>query len=109
MEIMSDAAFAKHRQHLFSVAYRMLGSAADAEDLVQDCYLRWREVDASRVQSPKAFLTTMMTRLSINHLNSARVRREEYVGPWLPEPLATANTTDPVELAESLTVAFLVL
>ena len=101
--------FAEHRPLLFSIAYRMLGSASDAEDLVQDCYLRWQAVDSSEARSPKQYLTTAITRLAINHLQSARVRREQYVGPWLPEPVPTRSLPDPVELAESLHVAFLVV
>lgn len=104
-----DASFDEHRPFLYSLAYRMLGSAADAEDLVQDCYLRWRGVQPGTVESPRAYLATAITRLCINHLQSARVRREEYVGPWLPEPVITGSLQDPAELAESLTLAFLVL
>jgi RNA polymerase sigma-70 factor (ECF subfamily) len=90
----------------------MLGSAMEAEDIVQEAYLRYQEVDQAAVQSPKSYLCSIVTRLAINHLNSARVQREEYVGPWLPEPVLTANTltTDaqPADL-ESLSMAFLVL
>ncbi len=90
---MSDAAapadaFVALRPLLLGVAYRMLGSAADAEDVVQDAFLRWQRVDASGVGSPRAFLTTMVTRMSIDRLRSARARRESYKGPWLPEPVA---------------------
>jgi RNA polymerase sigma-70 factor (ECF subfamily) len=101
--------FAEHRPFLLSVAYRMLGTASEAEDIVQDCYLRWREVPLEEIKTPKSYLARAVTHLCINHLQSARVRREQYVGPWLPEPLLTAEAEDPVELSESLTMAFLVL
>jgi RNA polymerase sigma-70 factor (ECF subfamily) len=94
---------------LFAIAYRMLGSVMDAEDLVQDAYLRWQEAPETDVRSPRAYLTTIVTRLAINHLRAARTKRESYVGPWLPEPLVTEDTPDTVELAESLSMAFLVL
>ena len=101
--------FASVRPLLFSIAYRMVGSVMDAEDLVQEAYLRWEEAPETEVRSPRAYLTTIVTRLAINHLRSARTRRETYVGPWLPEPLVTEHTPDTVELAESLSMAFLVL
>lgn len=107
-----EALFASTRPLLFSVAYRMLGSVMDAEDLVQDAYLRWQEAPETDLRSPRAYLVTIVTRLAINHLRSARTRRETYVGPWLPEPLVTDHAADPsgsVELAESLSMAFLVL
>ena len=100
--------FSAQRAFLQSLAYRMLGSVSEAEDVVQECYLRWREVDQT-VESPRAYLSTVVTRLCINHLRSARVRREQYVGPWLPEPIDTSSSSDPVELSESLTMGFLVL
>jgi RNA polymerase sigma-70 factor (ECF subfamily) len=103
------AVFASARPMLFSIAYRMLGSVMDAEDLIQDAYLRWQEAPETEVRSPRAYLTTIVTRLAINQLRAARTRRETYVGPWLPEPLVTENTPDTVELAESLSMAFLVL
>jgi RNA polymerase sigma-70 factor (ECF subfamily) len=109
VEDIRDKSFEENRPLLFSIAYRMLGSAADAEDLVQDTYLRWRAEPRDDVQSPKHYLTTVITRQAINHLQSARVRREQYIGPWLPELVLTSAMRDPVELAESLTVAFLVL
>jgi RNA polymerase sigma-70 factor (ECF subfamily) len=101
--------FASVRPMLFSIAYRMLGSVMDAEDLVQDAYLRWEEAPETDVRSPRAYLATIVTRLAINQLRSARTKRETYVGPWLPEPLVTEETPDTVELAESLSMAFLVL
>lgn len=104
-----ESVFAQHKPLLFSIAYRMLGSAADAEDLVQDCYLRWHSADGTEIRAPKQYLASTLTRLCINHLQSARVRREQYVGPWLPEPLVTGTLPDPVELSESLTMAFLVM
>jgi RNA polymerase sigma-70 factor, ECF subfamily len=94
---------------LFSIAYRMLGSVMDAEDLVQEAYLRWEEARETDVRSPRAYLTTIVTRLAINQLRAARTKRETYIGPWLPEPLVTEDTPDAVELAESLSMAFLVL
>jgi RNA polymerase sigma-70 factor (ECF subfamily) len=105
-------AFEEHRGSLFGVAYRMTGSAADAEDLVQEAYLRWSRAPHAEVRSAEDYLTTVVTRLAVDHLRSARVRREEYVGPWLPEPLAgaAAEAADArVELAESLQTAFLVV
>lgn len=107
----SLAEFDRNRALLFSIAYRMTGSAADAEDLLQEGFIRWQEASARDVRSPKAFLVTIITRLCINHLQSARVRREQYVGPWLPEPIAT-GTGDPdraLQVDESLSLAFLVL
>ncbi|HWS70959.1 MAG TPA: sigma-70 family RNA polymerase sigma factor, partial [Thermoanaerobaculia bacterium] len=106
------AAFDEHRGLLFSIAYRMLGSVADAEDVLQDGFLRWLQAAGDDIRSPKAFLITIVTRLSINHLQSARVQREEYVGQWLPEPLLTGEASDPADLlqaGESLSIAFLVL
>ena len=106
-------AFEEVRPHLFGIAYRMVGSAADAEDLVQDAALRWLGIeDNAQIASPRAYLTTIVTRLCINHLKQARAKREEYVGPWLPEPLLTdtgPTPSDRVELEESLTFAFLLL
>jgi RNA polymerase sigma-70 factor (ECF subfamily) len=104
--------FEEHRDLLFSIAYRMLGSVADAEDLVQDTFLHWQEAELESVQSPRAFLSTIVTRLCINQLRSARARREQYVGPWLPEPLLTSRSADreaDAVRAESLSMAFLVL
>jgi RNA polymerase sigma-70 factor, ECF subfamily len=104
--------FEGYRSLLFSIAYRMLGSATDAEDIVQEAYLRWREVSEEEVRSPKSYLSAIVTRLSIDRLRSARVQREEYVGPWLPEPLVLEGTEEvpyTIELDESLSMAFLVL
>jgi RNA polymerase sigma-70 factor, ECF subfamily len=101
------------RPLLFSIAYRMVGSVSEAEDIVQEAYLRHhravRDGD-TEVQAPKAWLSAVTTRLAIDHLRSARVRRETYVGPWLPEPLMTDPGPDPseqAELADSLSIAFL--
>ena len=102
--------FEEVRPYLFSLAYRMLGSTADAEDIVQEAFLRSR--DAEEVEHPKAYLSTVVTRLCIDHLRSARVRRESYVGPWLPEPLLTdaaPDAAEEVERAETLSLAFLVM
>lgn len=91
----------------------MTGSVQDAEDLVQDCFVRWAQADRSEVQSPKAFLTTTVTRLALDYLQSARVRRESYIGPWIPEPLLAApDHSDPeraLELSESISTAFLIV
>lgn len=108
---MSDD-FSPDRPLLFSIAYRMLGSASDAEDVLQDAWLRYRGVDASTIRSPKAFATTLVTRLCLDRLKSARAAREEYIGPWLPEPVLTSEIASPdtmLQRAESVTLAFLVL
>lgn len=86
----SDATFEASRGHLRRVAYRMLGTVSDAEDVVQEAYLRWRTVDASSIAEPRAFLTRITTRLCLDQLKSARARRESYVGTWLPEPISSA-------------------
>jgi RNA polymerase sigma-70 factor (ECF subfamily) len=108
------AVFAEERPKLFGVAYRMLGSVADAEDIVQETYLRWQEVVdvGTAIDSPSAYLTTMVSRRCLDELRSARRRREEYVGEWLPEPLLTDDRLDPAqqtELVDSLSTAFLVV
>jgi RNA polymerase sigma-70 factor, ECF subfamily len=102
------ATFEAHRPLLFSIAYRMLGSVSEAEDVVQDAWLRARQDEDTEVRSPRAYLTTIVTRLCIDRLRSAERTRLEYPGPWLPEPLAAPNQ-EPTELASSLTTAFLVL
>ena len=104
--------FERHRSLLFSIAYRMLGSVADAEDVVQEAYLRWQQAPEAEVRSPRSYLSTVVTRLSIDRLRSARARREEYVGPWLPEPLVSERAEEVAvldELSESLSTAFLVV
>jgi RNA polymerase sigma-70 factor (ECF subfamily) len=112
LEQMRLAAFEQYRGLLFSIAYRMLGSVTDAEDMLQETFLRWEGASEDDIRSPRAFLVTIVSRLCINHLQSARVRREEYVGQWLPEPIVTDPASDPMEnalLGESLSMAFLVL
>lgn len=102
--------FGAVRPRLFGIAYRMMGSASEAEDIVQEAWLRWQGTDRSVVENPPAFLATATTRLAINALQSARVRRETYIGPWLPEPVDTSN--DPTlgaERAEALGFAVLVM
>jgi RNA polymerase sigma-70 factor (TIGR02957 family) len=108
---MSEDAFVAHRSLLFTVAYEMLGSVADAEDLVQETWLRWTAlVDAERteVRAPRAYLVRIVTRLSLNRLRTLARQREDYVGEWLPEPLLTSpDVADDVELAESVSIAML--
>src|SRR5260370_11723997 len=94
------AAFEQHRGLLFSIAYRMLGSVADAEDAVQDTFIRWQRASAVDVRSPRAFLVTIVSRLCINQLQSARAQRESYVGEWLPEPLVTEPGGDVSEILQ---------
>jgi RNA polymerase sigma-70 factor (ECF subfamily) len=103
--------FEAQRPLLFGIAYRMLGSVSDAEDILQDAYLRYAAVPRDSIQAPRAFLATIVTRLCLNALQSARARREAYVGPWLPEPLLTDDHTADglVEDAESISMALLVL
>jgi RNA polymerase sigma-70 factor (ECF subfamily) len=102
------AAFEQYRPLLFSIAYRMLGSASEAEDIVQDTWVRARQDEHADVRSPRGYLTTIVTRLCIDHLRSAARTRLEYPGPWLPEPLTEPNQ-ESAELAASLATAFLVL
>ena len=111
---MTAGDYAEFRPLMFSIAYRMTGSISDAEDIVQEAFLRLTRAlqDGTSIDSPKAFLATVTTRLAISHLRSARVRRESYVGAWLPEPLLADPDPDPAERAEmsdSLSMAFLVL
>jgi RNA polymerase sigma-70 factor (ECF subfamily) len=112
--------FDRHRRLLFTVAYQMLGSVADAEDVVQDAWLRWSAADRDDVVDPRAYLVQITTRLALDRMDSARSRRETYVGPWLPEPLLTgaapvasgptaANPEDAVELGEQVSLALLVV
>jgi RNA polymerase sigma-70 factor (ECF subfamily) len=105
----STDTFTQYRPLLFSIAYRMLGSAMDAEDMVQESFLRWQAADTVGVDSPKAFLTTIVTRLCIDQWRSASRQREDYIGPWLPEPVLTENFQDPSPMAESLSIAFMTL
>src|SRR6185369_2784330 len=109
---MDIEVFNTDRPLLFSIAYRMLGSASDAEDVLQDAWLRYRSADETTIRSPKAFATTIVTRLCLDRLKSARAAREKYVGPWLPEPVLTSEVERPdsvLQRAESVTLAFLVL
>lgn len=106
----AEEEFEAHRGRLFGVAYRMLGSVAEAEDVVQDAYLRWSGLDPAEVKDLRAFLVTVTTRLALDRLKSARVRRETYVGPWLPEPLLTGpDVADDAILDESVSMAMLVV
>jgi len=105
-------AFEEHREVLFSIAYRMLGSVTDAEDVLQEAYLRWEKASENEIRSPRAFLVTVVSRLCINHLQSARVQRETYVGEWLPEPLVTDPGSDVARIAqvdESVSMALLLM
>ncbi|MFC4337413.1 RNA polymerase sigma-70 factor [Salininema proteolyticum] len=102
--------FVAHRNLIFTVAYEMLGSAADAEDVLQETWLRWADVDPDRVRDERAYLVRITTRLSLNRLRSLKRRRESYVGSWLPEPLLTApDMTENVELAESVSMAMMLV
>jgi RNA polymerase sigma-70 factor (ECF subfamily) len=112
--MQQEDVFHAYKPLLFSIAYHMLGSVMDAEDCVQETFLRWYQAknlgETEAVRSPKSYLSTMVTRLSIDHLRKAAVRREQYVGVWLPEPLITtdeASVTGMAELSEALSVAFL--
>jgi RNA polymerase sigma-70 factor (ECF subfamily) len=103
-------AFVAVRNLLFTVAYELLGSAADAEDVLQETWLRWSAVDQAEVRDPRPYLVRITTRLALNRLRSAQHRRETYVGPWLPEPLLTApDVAEDVELAESVSMALMVV
>ena len=105
---MSDDPFVIHRNLLFTVAYEILGSAADAEDVLQESWLRWADVDQEQVREPRAYLVRIVTRQALNQLRSVARRREEYVGEWLPEPLLTSpDVAEDVELAESVSIAML--
>jgi RNA polymerase sigma-70 factor (ECF subfamily) len=101
--------FEQHRRYLGAVAYRLLGSVADAEDAVQEAWLRWSEVDAEAVDNPRAYLTTVVTRLCYDQLGSARARREAYYGEWLPEPLIDDQLTpqERAELGEEISLAMM--
>jgi RNA polymerase sigma-70 factor (ECF subfamily) len=104
--------FVAHRELMFAVAYRILGTVADAEDAVQDAWLRWSAAPRDDVTEPRAYLARTVTNIALNRLRAARARREAYVGPWLPEPLLTRTDTDiteRAEVAESVSVAMLVV
>ncbi len=103
-------AFAAHRSLLFTVSYEMLGSAADAEDVLQEVWLRWADVLVDEVRDPRAYLVRMTTRLTLNRLRTLARRREDYVGTWLPEPvLTTPDVAEDVELADSVSTAMLLV
>ena len=113
MDLPKLQEFETHRRLMFSIAYRMLGSVGDAEDILQEAFLRYQDVPSAEIHSTRAFLSTVVTRLCLNRLDSAQSRRETYIGPWLPEPILTGNAAadavQETELHESLSVAFLVL
>ncbi len=103
-------AFVAHRNLLFTVAYEMLGSAADAEDVLQETWLRWVKVDLAQVRDQRAYLVRITTRQALNRLRTMQRRKEAYVGPWLPEPLLTApDVAEDVELAESVSMALMLV
>src|SRR5215470_19284708 len=107
---MDQDVFNTDRPRLFSIAYRMLGSASDAEDVLQDAWLRYRSIERSTIRSPRAFATTIVTRLCLDRLKSARATREQYIGPWLPEPVLTSDEEGPdamLQRSESVMLAFL--
>src|SRR6187549_3511094 len=105
MDVDSAAdSFEPNRRYLASVAYRMLGSVAEAEDVVQDAYLRWAAADRGGIEVPRAYQARVVARLCIDRMKSARAQREEYVGTWLPEPLVT---TDEHELADDVSIALM--
>jgi RNA polymerase sigma factor (sigma-70 family) len=105
---MTEDPFVTHRSLLFTVAYEMLGSAADAEDVLQESWLRWADVDHSQVRDPRSYLVRVVTRQALNRLRTLARSREEYVGEWLPEPLLTSpDVAEDVELAESVSIAML--
>lgn len=104
--------FKRHRARLFGIAYRMLGTHAEAEDILQEAYIKWHQADADQIETPEAWLVTIVTRLSIDRLRKASNERETYIGPWLPEPLVVADQPSPeeeLELASNLSLAFMVL
>jgi RNA polymerase sigma-70 factor (ECF subfamily) len=108
--VSATEAFVAHRNLLFTVAYEMLGSAADAEDVLQETWLRWAEVDPGVVRDERAYLVRIATRLALNRLRSLARRRESYVGPWLPEPLLTTpDVAEDVALADSVSTAMLLV
>ena len=109
---MDDGLYRELRPFVFSIAYRMLGTASEAEDVVQESFLRFHRAGGDEIRAPKSFLATVATRLSIDRLRSARARREQYFGTWLPEPIVTDDeleARDEADTADSLSLAFLVL
>jgi RNA polymerase sigma-70 factor (TIGR02957 family) len=112
--VTGDTVFQELRPLMFTLAYRMLGSVTEAEDIVQEAFLRYHRagLDGVEIQTPKAYLATVTTRLAIDELRSARARRESYVGPWLPEPIVTSEADDPArsaEIRDELSMALLVV
>ena len=104
--------FNQYRPRLFGIAYRMLGTHAEAEDILQEAYLKWHQTDADEIETPEAWLVTIVTRLSIDRLRKASNERETYIGPWLPEPVIISTAPTPqeeLELASNLSMAFMVL
>jgi RNA polymerase sigma-70 factor (ECF subfamily) len=109
MDVATEA-FAAHRNLLFTVAYEMLGSAADAEDVLQETWLRWAGVDLGTVRDQRAYLVRVTTRQALSRLRTLGRRKEAYIGPWLPEPLLTApDVAEDVELADSVSMAMLLV
>ena len=107
---LSGPPFEAVRGRLFGLAYRMLGSRADAEDIVQEAYVRWHEARRGSIENPEAWLVTTTSRLAIDRLRRLKTEREAYVGPWLPEPIVTQEPPDRhLDLAEDLSIAFLTL
>lgn len=108
----NTAVFEELRRRLFGIAYRMIGTTADAEDIVQEAYLRWHQADTEEIRSAEAWLVSVVTRLSIDKLRKASLEREKYVGPWLPEPLIASDSPTPeeeLETASNLSMAYMVL
>jgi len=104
--------FRRHRARLFGIAYRMLGTHAESEDILQEAYIKWHQANAEGIETPEAWLVTVVTRLSIDRLRKAASERETYIGPWLPEPLVVSDQPSPeeeLELASNLSLAFMVL
>jgi len=104
--------FKRHRPRLFGIAYRMLGTHAESEDILQEAYIKWHQANADEIETPEAWLVTVVTRLSIDRLRKASAARETYIGPWLPEPLIISDAPTPeeeLELASNLSMAFMVL
>ena len=104
--------FKRHRPRLFGIAYRMLGTHAESEDILQEAYIKWHQVESEAIETPEAWLVTVVTRLSIDRLRKASHERETYIGPWLPEPLVVSDAPSPedeLELASNLSLAFMVL
>ncbi len=104
--------FRRHRVRLFGIAYRMLGTQSDAEDILQEAYIRWHQAETNGIETPEAWLVTVVTRLAIDRLRRASAARETYIGPWLPEPLIVSDAPSPeaeLEFASNLSIAFMVL